>query len=171
MITTLLSLWPFLCLALPQSKRSLPSLAAAALALGQFGAAGPAGAAERLSGPDLQALVAESVATTTVRGDVDLTITFDADGAMNGHAATLLFTAQDSGVWAVAGDTVCLRWKEWQNAEEACFHVEKSDAGFSCLSADGRFSGEIKLARKADQVVADNGSAEIQVSFLPGSSR
>lgn len=152
-------------------RRGLGPLAAAALALGLLGAADPAGAAERLAGADLRALVADSVATTTVQGDVDLTIVFEAGGAMKGRAATLFFTARDNGVWAVTGDTVCLRWAEWQDSEEACFHVEKSGAGFSCLSVDGRFNGEIRLARKQGREFADEGSPELRVSFLPGGNR
>lgn len=132
------------------ARRAVGAMTALAIA----GLTSQAAAIERLTGDQLQSLLAGSVATTDGGSSIDVTIRFGRDGKMNGHATTLIFSSRDTGVWEVVGDRVCMEWANWQDARKECVYVERAGEVFATRSSDGEFSSTFKLEMGRDQQAA-----------------
>lgn len=145
---------------------------AAITALAIVGLTSQAAAMERLTGAQLESLLAGSVATSDGSGAIDVTIRFGRDGKMKGRASTLIFSSDDTGNWEVVGDTVCLEWAKWQDAKRECVYVERVGNAFSTRSSDGEISSTFMLDMGSDQQAAlPTHDASVGEFFPPVSTR
>ena len=91
--------------------------------IGMSGAAIAADPPQRLDGETVRtAITGRTVQLETPVGTIP--ITFRPDGTMIGRTADManwLGRSMDQGVWWIADDRLCQRWKLWLDAKPYCF--------------------------------------------------
>jgi len=112
-------------------------------------------AAEHISGAELRALLPDSVAKGRTVDDTRVVIIFAADGRVSGAAETLLFTFEDTGSWEIVGDSLCLTWKNWQDAKRQCGSVRRRGDRYASYDENGKIGARFSLTRMDARRVAD----------------
>lgn len=82
--------------------------------------------AEPMTGKQLETLIPDTAVEVTDDTGPDLVVRFLSGGAMIGLVRQLLLTFEDSGHWRVADNHLCIRWNEWDNADETCLDVDRN---------------------------------------------
>ncbi len=82
----------------------------------------PAGAAEPLSGPEIESALSGATTSGVNAYGNPYTVHILPGGTTEGVAGTN-DEYQDSGAWWVEGDTYCRRWNTWLDGQTACFSV------------------------------------------------
>lgn len=108
-----------------------------------------ASAAEPIAGAKLRSLLTGNIARGTTDGINDIVINFRPDGSMTGSARTLIFVQEDTGVWEIVGDTICMTWTSWADAERTCVHIVRRGLSFASFTSDGTQMSTFRLARNA----------------------
>lgn len=118
----------------------------------------PATAAEHVSGAELRTLLPDSVATGKTKDDTRVVLVFGADGRISGAAETFLFTFEDTGSWQIVGDSLCLTWKNWQDAKRQCGEVRRRGNRYASYDENGKIGARFSLTRMDARRVAEMAS-------------
>lgn len=124
-----------------------------------------------LTGEKLRQMVpGSSIAIDTPLSTV-VPIHFTSDGLMTGEAGSLaavLGADRDRGRWWVTGDSLCLKWFRWLDAEQRCLQLSEDGQRIFWQDDEGK-TGTATLTIRGEQVAAKSVPAPVSVAakFAP----
>ncbi len=126
-----------------------------------------AATAQELSGAELRMLLTGKVATGTTDGINDITVEFTADGRLTGRAQTVLIVDEDTGVWEIEGDELCVTWTSWADAERTCLHVEQHGDRYESFNSDRSTRSVFRVVKPQTQIGVTEGPLDKLYNGFP----